>query len=161
MDLTLAAHGAVAWRYRFADDALTWFSDGLDRLLFIRDANAESLRSRLRQLLEPLIVSAATAQDWRELELEQPFEDRHGVQHRLRVRARPVGQRHPEELIGIATDAHPYGEEIRQLAILADRYRLLAELSPDAICVATRFRNVVYCSSTGSIGLIASQTAFE
>ncbi|MEV4730144.1 EAL domain-containing protein [Saccharopolyspora sp. NPDC049426] len=135
LDLTLAIHGAVAWRYRFADDTLTWFGDGLGQLLSIPDASAESLRARLRELLEPVIVSAATASAWREFELEQPFEDHHGVHHRLCIRARPTGQRHPEELIGIATDAHPGGEEVRQLAVLADRYRLLAELSPDAICV--------------------------
>lgn len=135
LDLTLAVHGTVAWRYRFADDTLTWFGDGLGQLLSIPDASAGALRTRLRELLEPVIVSAATTSAWREFELEQPFEDQHGAHHRLCIRARPIGERHPEELIGIATDARSGGEEVRQLAVLADRYRLLAELSPDAICV--------------------------
>ncbi|MDI2030198.1 EAL domain-containing protein [Saccharopolyspora sp. TS4A08] len=135
LDLTLAIHGAVAWRYRFADDTLTCSGDGLDRLLGMPGAGVESLQARLRELLEPVIVSAATTSVWRDLELEQPLEDQHGVARRLHVRARPVGQGRSTELVGIATDARACGEEARQLAILADRYRLLAELSPDAICV--------------------------
>lgn len=135
LDLTLGLHGAVAWRYRIADDTLTCSSDGLDRLLAMPGADVESLQARLRELLDPVIVSAATTSMWRDAELEQPFEDQYGVPCGIRVRARPVGQGHPAELVGIATDARACGEEARQLAILADRYRLLAELSPDAICV--------------------------
>ncbi|GAA2335382.1 EAL domain-containing protein [Saccharopolyspora halophila] len=133
LDLTLAVHGAVLWRYRFAGDELTWSTAGLERLLAMPNAGAEELRARLRELLEPLIVSASVAPVWQDLELELPFEDADGVTHWLRVRARQEG--HPSALVGIATDARPGGEDARQLAILADRYRLLVELSPDAICV--------------------------
>lgn len=137
VDLVLAVHGAVLWQYRFSSDELTWSSGELERLLVMPGANADALRARLRDLLAPLIVSASRAPVWQDLELEQSFDDANGVTHWVRFRARPVGQErgYPEKLVGIATDARSGGEDARQLAVLADRYRLLVELSPDAICV--------------------------
>ena len=135
LDLALSVHGAVLWRYRFAGDELTWSSAGLERLLAMPGADEQPLRNRLRELLNPLIVSASAAPVWQDLELEQSFEDAEGVLRWIRFRARPVGPERPDQLVGIATDARAGGEDARQLAIMADRYRLLTELSPDAICV--------------------------
>ena len=135
LDLALSVHGAVLWRYRFAGDELTWSSAGLERLLAMPGADEQPLRNRLRELLNPLIVSASAAPVWQDLELEQSFEDAGGVLRWIRFRARPVGPERPDQLVGIATDARAGGEDARQLAIMADRYRLLTELSPDAICV--------------------------
>lgn len=135
VDLSLAAHGAVLWHYRHEGDELTWSSPGLGRLVAMPEADAETLRARLRELLTPVIMSAFTVPVWQDLELEQSFDDADGVTHWVRFRARPFGEAQPEGLVGIATDARPGGEDARQLAVLADRYRLLVELSPDAICV--------------------------
>jgi diguanylate cyclase (GGDEF)-like protein/PAS domain S-box-containing protein len=135
MDLALSVHGAVLWHYRFADDELTWFSAELDRLLGMPRADESALRARLRELLEPLLVSAVTSPTWQDLQLEQSLEAPDGVTHWIRLRARPVSEGEAASLVGIATDAWPSGEDARQLTVLADRYRLLVELSPDAICV--------------------------
>lgn len=135
LDLALAAHGAVLWQYRHDSDELTWFSSGLSRLLAMPDAPDEALRMRLRELLEPLIMSMSAVPVWQDVESEQRFEDADGVTHWVHFRARPFGKDQAEGLVGIVTDARPDGEDVRQLAVLANRYRLLVELSPDAICV--------------------------
>ncbi len=134
IDLALAAHGAVLWRYLYDSDELIWFSPGLEDLLVMPTATTDTLRSRLRALIEPLIIPAFTVPVWQDMEVEQAF-DADGVSRRVHIRARPFGESQPEGLIGIVTDARPGGEDARKLAVLADRYRLLVELSPDAICV--------------------------
>ena len=134
-DLALSVHGAVLWHYRFADDRLTWFPAELGRLLAMPGADESALRSRLRDLVDPLLVTASAAPVWQDQQLERSLETADGVRRWIRFRARPVGRGETAGLVGIATDAWPGDGDARQLAVLADRYRLLVELSPDAICV--------------------------
>jgi diguanylate cyclase (GGDEF)-like protein/PAS domain S-box-containing protein len=130
IDLALSAERAVIWSLDFATDRLSWRS-GLDHLLGAEEAPETELRARLAELVEPLVVAARTAQLWQDLELEQPYETPAGDTRWLRFRARSFDG----HLLGIANNVTDRHEDRRELADLADRYRLLIELSPDAIAV--------------------------
>ncbi|TVT52098.1 EAL domain-containing protein [Amycolatopsis rhizosphaerae] len=130
VDLALSAERAVVWSLDFATDRLTW-RPGLDRLLGIEGAGEAEVRSRLAELVEPLVIAARTASLWQDLELEQPYESPDGRTLWLRFRARNFDG----HLLGIANNVTDRHEDRRELADLADRYRLLIELSPDAIAV--------------------------
>ncbi|HET6504760.1 MAG TPA: EAL domain-containing protein [Amycolatopsis sp.] len=126
MDLALAADRAVIWSIDFADDRLTW-QDGLAALLGVPE---ERVHAILSELIEPLATAARTAEIWQDLDLEQPY--RLPEQTRwIRFRARKTHG----GLLGIATDVTDRHDERRELADLADRYRLLVELSPDLVGV--------------------------
>ncbi|MBK0869492.1 EAL domain-containing protein [Saccharopolyspora sp. HNM0986] len=134
LDLALAAHGAVQWSLRFADGRTAWTS-GMDVLLGVPGSGVEDLRTRLHQLLEPLTLSARTTDAWQDLELEQPVQDSNGETRFVRFHARRMGADRGADLIGVASDVTKARQDRQNLTDLADRYRLLVELSPDAICV--------------------------
>lgn len=135
VQVTLAAHGAVLWQYRYCSDELTWFCSDPSRLLALPGADAETLRSRLRALLDPVINTARTAAPGQDLESQRSFEDADGLTRWVHMRTRPFGADQPEGLVGVVSDAWPDGTDTRQLAVFAERYRLLVELTPDATCV--------------------------
>ena len=130
IDLALSADRAVVWNFASADETLTW-RPGLDRLLALPGAPDNEIRGQLADLVRPLVVAARTAPVWHDLELEQPYRTPAGDSRWIRFRARTFDG----GLLGIATDVTDRHEDRRELADLADRYRLLVELSPDAIVV--------------------------
>ncbi len=134
VDLALSVNDAALWQFRFADHALTWMSD-MDALLGVPNAAESDVRARLGELLAPLTGAARSASAWQELELEQPVEGPNGVSRFVRFRARRYGEADTGGLIGIAVDTTSTRGDRRALADLADRYRLLVELSPDSIGV--------------------------
>jgi diguanylate cyclase (GGDEF)-like protein/PAS domain S-box-containing protein len=133
LDLALSADAAVVWSYRFAEGAAAW-TVGLDALLGVPGAVDDSVRNRLLELIEPMTVAAQFAPVWQDFELEQEVGD-HPGNRVIRFRARTFGQDRVCGLVGLATDVTTAHRERQQLADFADRYRLLVELSPDAICV--------------------------
>ncbi|MHA6799879.1 putative bifunctional diguanylate cyclase/phosphodiesterase [Bounagaea algeriensis] len=138
LDLALALNDAVLWVYSFSRDEMRWVSPGLEQLLAIPGATTEQQHARLRELASPLIVSARTAPVWRELELERSFESPDGGERAVRFRARRTRRDDrggEEELRGVVTDTSEAHHDRRELADLAERYRLLTELTPVAICV--------------------------
>ncbi|GAB2761591.1 hypothetical protein GCM10027174_42760 [Salinifilum aidingensis] len=135
VDLALALNDAVLWVYDFARDEVRWTSTGLERLLAMPGTAFEQQRSRLQELAAPLIVSARTAPVWRDLELEQSFQAPDGRERAVRFRARRSWRGGEEELLGAVTDTSEAHQDRRALADLAERYRLLTELTPVAICV--------------------------
>ncbi|MFD2417673.1 sensor domain-containing protein [Amycolatopsis pigmentata] len=127
IDLALSADRAVVWALDFEDDKLTWH-DGFQDLL---GAPAERVEAIVTELIEPLKTAARTADLWQDLDLERPYRSAPGHYRWIRFRARTT----KNGLLGIATDVTDRHDERRELADLADRYRLLVELSPDLIGV--------------------------
>ena len=147
MDLTLSVNATGWWHYSLTDGELVWMS-GMARLLDLPESADEEIGTRLRRLITPLTASALTAQDGETLELEQSIEDSRGRTRSLHFRARRVGAPKPRGLVGVTTDTTGAREESRALA-RADRYRLLVERSPEAICVC-QDGAVVYANPAGT-----------
>ncbi|MEC3975433.1 sensor domain-containing protein [Amycolatopsis sp. H20-H5] len=136
-DLALTADSAFIWSFDFADDTLTWMP-GLDGVVGLAGAPEATVHARLAELIAPLTAGTRKAPPWRDFELEQSFETDDGESRWIRLRARTVVEGDGEGtagLLGVATDVTDRHENRQALADLTDRYRLLVELSPDAICV--------------------------
>jgi diguanylate cyclase (GGDEF)-like protein/PAS domain S-box-containing protein len=134
LDLALSAHGAVSWSFDFVDDEVTWMA-GMDALLGMPGAAEQETRARLLELVEPWRVAAETTAVAQDLDLEQPVVNRDGETRFLRFHARPLGGRRAGGLIGLVRDVTGLHRDRQALTDLADRYRLIVELSPEAICV--------------------------
>jgi diguanylate cyclase (GGDEF)-like protein/PAS domain S-box-containing protein len=130
LDLALSAGAAVAWWFDLATGSVTWMP-GMADLVGLTGADDQLVRARLAELIAPLTVAAQAAPAWQAFELEQPCGDRRWIQFRARVSARPDSRR----LVGVATDVTRMHDQQQELTDLADRYRLLVELSPEAIVV--------------------------
>ncbi|GAA4541981.1 sensor domain-containing protein [Amycolatopsis samaneae] len=134
-DLVAAAGSGVIFSFDLAASTLTWMP-GLDAVLGMAGAAADEVCGRLTRLLEPLALGAGETPPGRDFELEQPIEGAGDRPRRVRLRVRTVG--HGDRTAGllgvacaVAADRAP-GED---LVDLAERYRVMVELSPDAICV--------------------------
>src|SRR5204863_471374 len=134
VDLALSAESAIMWSFDFAANNITWMP-GLDEVLGMPGAPEQEVRAWLAELLAPLTLASRSAPVWEDFELEQPFATPSGDTRWIRFRARTFGGTHADGLLGIVTDVTARHEDRQALADLADRYRLLVELSPDAICV--------------------------
>ncbi|GAB3000360.1 EAL domain-containing protein [Amycolatopsis acidiphila] len=130
IDLALSAGRGVVWSLDFANDRLSW-RPGLDELLGVPGADEAEIRARLAELIKPLVVTIRATDVWEDLDLEQSYETPEGEIRWLRFTAR----RSEGHLLGIAHNVTDRHEDRRELADLADRYRLLVELSPDMIAV--------------------------
>jgi diguanylate cyclase (GGDEF)-like protein/PAS domain S-box-containing protein len=124
------AASAVMWSFGFADGSLSWLP-GLDEVLGMTGAADHLVRARLLTLIEPLIETAAADPTPRNLELEQRSDSGEWI----RLLARTYGADTTEGLLGTAANTTRRHADQQALADLADRYRLLLELSPDAVCV--------------------------
>ncbi|HEX3791957.1 MAG TPA: EAL domain-containing protein [Pseudonocardiaceae bacterium] len=138
VDLALSMDAAVMWWMDFATDTLTWMP-GLDEMLGMAGASDEMIRAQLSELVSPLTVAARSAAVWQDFTLEQPFETPTGklrwLQFRARTSAGTRSSKGAKGLLGIATDVTDRHEHQQALSDLADRYRLLVELSPEAVAV--------------------------
>ncbi|WP_228717243.1 sensor domain-containing protein [Allosaccharopolyspora coralli] len=130
----MSLHDVVVWSYDLAGTELR-FSPGMDALLGLAGATDEYVRDRVSSLLTPLTQAAHTAPVWDDLELDEWYERDDGDRRLLRFRARKYASGTEGGLVGVATDITRTAEDQQSLRDLADRYRLLVELSPDAICV--------------------------
>lgn len=136
-DLALAASTASAWSVDLLDYDVTW-SPRLAEILGVDTQNADAVRQRLLDLLEPLTVAARNYPVWHNFDLEQCHTTPGGETRWTRFLARAQGNAATgkvERLVGIATDVTERFNNTRELDDLADRYRLLVELSPEGICV--------------------------
>lgn len=134
VDLALSVNAAVRWSFSFADGEVTWMA-GMDALLGIPDAPDADVRTLLFELIAPLTTAARSTTVWQDLELEQSCPTPSGQVQLIRFAARRFDDDRGGGLIGIATDVTASYGDRQQVADLADRYRLLVELSPDAVCV--------------------------
>ncbi|WP_190813169.1 sensor domain-containing protein [Saccharopolyspora pogona] len=134
LELALSAQGAIGWTFGFADHRITW-TPGLDALLGMSGAAKEALQARLAELIEPWTVAAETTTQWQDLDLEQPITTADGGTRLLHFHARPFGGWRASGLIGLVREVTDQHRDRQALADLASRYRLLVELSPEAICV--------------------------
>lgn len=132
LDLALSVNNAALFAYRFADDAVTWVSDGMEALLDLSGAPEGQVRARLGEFVEPLVRAAAQTPLWQDLDLQYPLTAADQQERWIGVRARRVGESGGEGLVGLVTDA---SAEQQSLTELANRYRLLVELSPQGIAV--------------------------
>ncbi|MGH8882260.1 MAG: PAS domain-containing protein, partial [Stackebrandtia sp.] len=157
VDLALSVGAAVVWRFDCDTDTITWMP-GLDQLLGLAGADDELVRQRLAELIAPLTVAAKAAPAWEAFDLEQtcatPGGDTRWIQFRARVSAFPAGR----YLVGIAIDVTGQHHQQQALTDLADRYRLLVELSPEAI-VVHEAGQVVYANPAALRFVRAGSTA--
>ncbi|WP_370945324.1 EAL domain-containing protein [Amycolatopsis sp. cg5] len=157
-DLSLSTESAVIWSLGLTDGTVSWLP-GLELVLGMAGSSEYEVRARLLELIEPL-VSAARARDVeQDLELEQRFETSCGATRWVRFRARSVRTGGTYNLLGIAADATSRHEDKKAMADLTDRYRLLVELSPDAIIVHEAKR-LVYVNSA-AIRFLGATSAVE
>jgi PAS domain S-box-containing protein len=133
-DLALSADSAVIWWFDFTSDTLTSMP-GLGKLLGIPSASPQQVNQLLADLITPLTTSARGAPAQENFDIEQLYENPLGKRRWIRLRARTYAAAHTSGLLGIATDVTARHADRQDLADLADRYRLLVELSADAICV--------------------------
>jgi diguanylate cyclase (GGDEF)-like protein/PAS domain S-box-containing protein len=135
-DLALSVEAAVMWWVDFAqDDVLTWMP-GLDEMLCLAGAEEQVVRTRLSELVAPLIAAAKAAPVWQDFSLEQSFETPDDTGTRwIQFRARTFANAERSGVLGVATDVTSRHEHQLALTDLADRYRLLVELSPEVIAV--------------------------
>jgi diguanylate cyclase (GGDEF)-like protein/PAS domain S-box-containing protein len=133
-DLALSVDSAVIWAMDFNHGTLSWMP-GLGDLLGIPATSPGAIERLLANLTAPLVESARDAPAWQDFEIEQMFENPPGERRWLKLSARTYVTAHRRGLLGIATDITGRHADREDLADMADRYRLLVELSPDAICV--------------------------
>ncbi|GLZ30146.1 GGDEF domain-containing protein [Lentzea sp. NBRC 105346] len=131
-DLAPSTDSAVMWWFDLTTNSGTWMP-GMSDLLGV--AGDPLVRERLEELVEPLVVAARTASVWQDFTLEQPYPLPDGSTRWIQLRACVSGDACAKGLTGVATDVTRRHSDQRALADLADRYRLLVELSPDAIAV--------------------------
>jgi diguanylate cyclase (GGDEF)-like protein/PAS domain S-box-containing protein len=108
-------------------------------------AEERLVRARLSELVAPLTVAARTAPVWQGFELEQPCGNPDGNVRWIQFRARISAHSEGRSLVGIATDVSSRRVQHQALTDLTDRYRLLVDLTPDAIVVHEAGR-VVYAN---------------
>jgi diguanylate cyclase (GGDEF)-like protein/PAS domain S-box-containing protein len=133
VDLALSIDAAVMWWSDFDTGTVTWLR-GLDEMLGMTGADDEAVRARLTELIAPLTVAARAAPVWQDFTLEQSFTTDRG-QRWIQFRARSCAGPRTRGLLGVAIDVTGRHEHQLALTDLADRYRLLVELSPEAIAV--------------------------
>jgi diguanylate cyclase (GGDEF)-like protein/PAS domain S-box-containing protein len=133
-DLAPPADAAVMWWFDLTTNCATWMP-GLAGLLGVPHETEADIRARLTALVEPLVVAARTAAVWQDFTLEQPHVLPDGTTRWIQLRACVSGDATAKGLTGVATDVTKRHVDQQALADLADRYRLLVELSPDAIVV--------------------------
>lgn len=154
-DLALSVGAAVVWWLDLDADQLGWMP-GLDAVIGVPGSDTDTVRARLAELVAPLTVAARTAPAWQDFELEQPLETPDGPR-RLQFRARVSTRGSARALVGVVADVTRRHTQQQELADLADRYRLLVELSPRRSsctrpgCSCTRTRQ-----RSGSCGLARS-----
>ena len=130
-ELALSTESAALWRFDFASNRLTATSGMGDVLGF--QGTEDELHATLNKLIEPLLDAGRTTSSWENFQLEQSVDNPEGTRW-VQFRARRSAQ-DADTMLGIATDVTEQRLASRALADLADRYRLLSELSPDAIVV--------------------------
>ncbi|OXM52573.1 sensor domain-containing protein [Amycolatopsis alba] len=157
-DLGLAGDHAAIWSYDFESETLSWLP-GLENLLGGAALTEAEIESRLAELVAPLTSGTRTSPPWLEFELEQSFRNPASEIRWVRLRARTIGDDNGSSgLLGIATDVTDVRENRQALEDLTDRYRLLVELSPDAVCVHEA-GVVTYVNRAAVTALGASSTA--
>ncbi|TDV57287.1 sensor domain-containing protein [Actinophytocola oryzae] len=134
VDLALSVGTAVAWSFDLTADRLIW-TRGLDDMLGVSGAPPDELRDRLSELVAPLTVAARTAAVWQEFDLEQRCTGHGDVPRWLQIRARLTSHAGCRRLVGVITNVTGRRTERQALSDITDRYRLLVDLSPDAIVV--------------------------
>jgi diguanylate cyclase (GGDEF)-like protein/PAS domain S-box-containing protein len=156
-ELALSAGSAVVWWFDLATGDLAWMP-GLVDMLGMTGADEQLIRDRLSELVAPLTTAAKTAPVWREFELEQPCENADGQLRCIQFRARVSGRPGSRSLVGIAIDVSSRHDQRQALNDLTDRYRLLVDLTPDAIVVHEAGR-VVYANPATVRFVRAASTA--
>ncbi|MEV4319150.1 EAL domain-containing protein [Actinocrispum sp. NPDC049592] len=134
VELALSAGAAVVWWFDFATRDVIWMP-GLAEMLGMTGEPEQLVTARLAELVAPLTVAAERAPVWQGFELEQQCAAPDGSTRWIRFRACVSSRPDSHSLVGIATDVTGRHTQQQELADLADRYRLLVELSPEAIVV--------------------------
>jgi diguanylate cyclase (GGDEF)-like protein/PAS domain S-box-containing protein len=155
IDLALSVGAAAAWSLHLSTNTLNW-TRGLEDMLGIADEDRQ--RTRLAELIAPILVAARTAPVWQDFDLEQSCTCEDGSTRWLQIRARVAGQDDGRRLVGVVTNVTGRRTERQALSDLTDRYRLLVDLSPDGIVVHEAGR-LVYANAAAVRFVRAGATA--
>ncbi|MDQ1659238.1 MAG: hypothetical protein QOD41_4321 [Cryptosporangiaceae bacterium] len=133
-DLALPGRPMVTWRLEFATGALT-ADPGLDTLLGLGGTTPQHVTAALRALVEPIRLAARTAPVWQDFEVEQLVADERWMRIRARSFAPEDAPADPAGLVGIVVDDTDQLHTRQAMTDISERYRLLVDLSPDAVVV--------------------------
>ena len=135
-DLALVTGRLILWTYQPATQALWWSDDPGDTLKLLPTADELDVG---RWLLRPLLDATDALETWSSYECDRVIADSDGNDATLVVRARSVVE--PDGTLaigGVVADMTERRLAESALRELADRYRLLIDLIPDAIVVHQR-----------------------
>jgi diguanylate cyclase (GGDEF)-like protein/PAS domain S-box-containing protein len=127
-----AASDVAIWQWSPDPDKLRWHP-AMAQILGMATAGHQEVEQALRQLLAPVIVSPRMPDEVLDLENTLRLPQRADRRYRLHARWTPDANISPV-LVGTVRDVTNASVSTAP-AELRDRYRLLVELSPDAICV--------------------------
>ena len=135
-DLALVTGRLILWTYQPATQALWWSDDPGDTLKLLPTVDELDVG---RWLLRPLLDATDALETWSSYECDRIIADSDGNDATLVVRARSVVE--PDGTLaigGVVADMTERRLAESALRELADRYRLLIDLIPDAIVVHQR-----------------------
>jgi diguanylate cyclase (GGDEF)-like protein/PAS domain S-box-containing protein len=159
-DLALSVEAAVLWWVDFAGAGTLGWMPGMDDMLCLAGADEGTVRACLGELVSPLITAAKAAAVWQDFALEQSFEAPDGGGTRwIQFRARTYAHSGTTGVLGVATDVTSRHEHQLALTDLADRYRLLVELSPEGIAVHEA--GIVVYANPASVRMVGARSASE
>ncbi|WP_246128145.1 sensor domain-containing protein, partial [Amycolatopsis rhizosphaerae] len=132
-DLALTESHGSGWRLDLATGSAVW-TPGIAELVGAPGTDEDAIGEHLRDAVKPLVDLAQSGRR-DEFEVIRRIDLPGGGARWTHFRARRFGHGSRQGLVGVATDVTHQQESQRALADLADRYRLLVDLSPDGLVV--------------------------
>ena len=132
-EVLMAASDVAIWEWSPDTEMLLWHP-AMAQLLGMPTAAHQEVEQALRQLLSPITASPRMTGEVLDLENTLRLPQRADRRYRLHARWTPAAADTSPVLVGTVRDV-TNAKVITAPAELRDRYRLLVELSPDAICV--------------------------
>jgi diguanylate cyclase (GGDEF)-like protein/PAS domain S-box-containing protein len=143
-ELALSMDSTIIWTYDLDAGTIAWMPV-VSEMIGMPEAAEPLVRTRLSMLVNPLIEAAASAEDWSGFQVEQACEFQDGSVRQIQFRARVSTLAGRRVLVGAVIDVTDRHDHQQALSDLTDRYRLLVDLTPDAIVVHQAGR-VVYAN---------------
>ena len=131
-EVLMAASDVAIWEWNPSQQTLGWHPT-MPQMLGMATAARDEVDEALRQLLAPILVAPRMHGEVLDLEHTLRLPQRADRRYRLHARWTPPTSGTPV-LVGTVTSVTS-AESLTTPTDLRDRYRLLVELSPDAICV--------------------------
>jgi diguanylate cyclase (GGDEF)-like protein/PAS domain S-box-containing protein len=153
-EVLMAAADVAIWEWHPGPQTLVWYP-AMAQMLGMAASSEAEVEQALRQLLAPILVSPRSPGEILDLEHTLHLPQRADRRYRLHARWDMPADTAPV-LVGTVTDITNAQVEAAP-AELRDRYRLLVELSPDAICVHCA-GEIVFANRAG-VAIIGAHSA--